>query len=289
MTEQSRQDARAANAEQILYWNAVGGPKWVHYQAMLDRQLDVLGEDTMRAAGVTAGESVLDVGCGCGSTTLELARHVGPTGRAVGVDISHPMLELARERAFAADLRHVFFEEGDAQTFHFRPGFDLVFSRFGVMFFDDPVRAFTNLRTALAENGRLAFVCWQGIQKNPWMGVPMMAALRHLTVELPSSPHAPGPFAFADIDRVKSILAASGYRDVTVEGRDVELSVGGGGTLDDTVRFVLEMGPVGRALAGASDEVREAVGRDVRESIAAYERPDGVIMKGAVWIVKAHA
>ena len=283
------EQANGANAEQIHYWNAVGGPKWVRYQAMLDHQLDAIGEKTLEVAGIRAGESVLDVGCGCGSTTLEVARRVGPSGRAVGVDISQPMLALARDRAAHLGLAQATFEEGDAQTFHFRPGFDLLFSRFGVMFFDDPVRAFTNLRHALREDGRVAFVCWRGIQHNPWMGVPMMAALAHLAVDAPPSPHAPGPFAFADIERVQAILAASGYRNVAHAAHDIDLAVGGGGTLEDTVQFVLEMGPVGRALASVDDRVREAVRTDVAKALAPHMREGGVHMAGSVWIVTAKA
>jgi SAM-dependent methyltransferase len=281
--------ASGANAEQIAFWNEVGGPKWVRYQAMLDRQLDAVGEAAMDAAHLVDGEVVLDIGCGCGSTSLALARRVAPSGRAVGLDISQPMLDLARQRARAEDVTNVSFTEADAQVHPFRPEFDVLFSRFGVMFFDDPDRAFTNLHAGLRSGARLAFVCWQALHKNPWMSVPMMAAFQHVTMDAPPSPDAPGPFAFAHSDRVEGILTRAGFRNIALRGLDVELPIGGGADLDDTVSFLLDMGPLGRVLTGADASVKAAVARDVRKSIAGYARDNGVEMAGAVWIVTADA
>lgn len=283
------QAASGANAEQIAFWNEVGGPKWVRYQTMLDRQLDAVGEAAMDAAKLLDGEVVLDVGCGCGSTTLALAGRVAPSGRAVGLDISQPMLDLARERARKADILNATFVEADAQVYPFRPEFDVLFSRFGVMFFDNPDVAFTNLHAGLRSGARMAFVCWQALHKNPWMSVPMMAAFQHVTMDAPMSPDAPGPFAFAHADRVEGILTRSGFRNVAIRGLDVELPIGGGADLDDTVNFLLDMGPLGRVLAGADASVKAAVARDVRKSIAGYAREHGVEMAGAVWIVTADA
>ena len=156
----------STNAEQFTYWNEVGGPKWVRYQAMLDRQMIAVGAATMDAARLEAGDAVLDVGCGCGSTTLAIARRLGASGRCTGIDISRPMLALARERARAAGLDNVTFVHEDAQTCELRPQFDVLFSRFGLMFFDDPVRAFSNLHRAMRGGARLAFVCWQPLHRN---------------------------------------------------------------------------------------------------------------------------
>ncbi len=288
MTNTPAQSA-TANVEQITYWNEVGGPKWVRYQAMLDRQLDAVGAITMDTAAVAVGESVLDVGCGCGSTTLTLARRVGASGRATGLDISRPMLELARDRARAEGLANASFEEADAQVFPFRADFDVLFSRFGVMFFDDPTRAFTNLHRAMRSGGRVAFVCWQALHKNPWMSVPMMAAFQHITIETPPSPDAPGPFAFADSGRVEGILAGAGFRDIAVRATDIELEIGGGADLDETVAFLLDMGPLGRVLGNATAELKNAVAREVRQAISRYAGDHGVQMAGAVWIVTAGA
>lgn len=281
--------AAGSNEEQIAYWNDVGGPKWVRYQAMLDRQLDAVGSTTMDAADLAGGESVLDIGCGCGSTTMTLARRVSASGRCTGIDISRPMLDVARDRARAAGLANVSFVQADAQVHPFRSEYDVLFSRFGVMFFGDPTGAFTNLHRAMRSGGRLAFVCWQALHKNPWMSVPMMAAFQHVTIEPPARPDAPGPFAFADAGNVATILTGAGFRDVGIVGHDIELTLGGGTDLDSTVEFLLEMGPLGRVLAGETADVRAAVARDVRQAVAGHAGGDGVQMQGAVWIVTAKA
>lgn len=278
-----------ANADQITFWNQVGGPQWVRYQAFLDRQLDEIGRMTMDAAGLEPGHSVLDIGCGCGSTTLEIARRVGPEGRATGVDISLPMLELARERAAAAGITNTTFLGADAQTHEFHPEFDVLFSRFGVMFFDDPVRAFANMRSGLRSGARVAFVCWQAIHRNPWMGVPVMAALKHVTIEMPASPEAPGPFAFADGHRVERILAEAGYSTIGVDGRDVEIVLGGGSNLEETSELILKLGPLGRTLGNATPELRGLVQIEVRKAIEDFVTDRGVCMPGAIWLVTATA
>lgn len=278
-----------ANAEQTTYWNDVGGPKWVRYADMLDLQLNGIGQDVIDAVRPGAGQTVLDVGCGSGSTTLALGRLVGPFGRATGIDLSRPMLELARQRAEAASMPQVTFEEADAQTHHFERRYDFLFSRFGVMFFDDPVRAFTNLHTALRPKGRMAFVCWQSLPYNPWMAVPMMAALKHITMQTPPSPDAPGPFSFADKNRVKSILSDAGFQSVSVVGHEVSLTIGGGGDAAAATDFLLDMGPLARALPDVDTAVRQAITRDVFESLSDYAGADGVRMPGAVWIVTAEA
>ncbi len=279
-------DSRA-NAEQIKFWNSIAGPRWVRRQEMLDRQLAQLSLVAIDAAAVGAGDAVLDIGCGCGDSTLALAARVGERGRVAGLDISAPMLDLARDRMRRANLTNITFECSDAQTHAFRGDYDVVFSRFGVMFFDDPVAAFVNLQGALREGGRLTFVCWQSIQKNPWMSLPVMAALRHTTIATPSSPDAPGPFAFADGPRVENILAQAGFRDIAMRGIDSGLLVGGGGSVDEAVSFVLELGPVERALSDATDAVREAVRRDVHDSLVPYITPDGIRVPSAAWIVTA--
>ncbi|MBI5504213.1 MAG: class I SAM-dependent methyltransferase [Deltaproteobacteria bacterium] len=255
---------------------------------MLDLQLAQLSVTAVDATGARAGDAVLDVGCGCGASTLALAARVGERGRTVGLDISAPMLDLACERARKEKLGNVTFECADAQVHPFAADFDVVFSRFGVMFFDDPVAAFANMRSALRDGGRLAFVCWQPIQKNPWMSVPVMAALRHMTIPLPASPHAPGPFALGDGERTRGILAQAGFRDIELRGVDSDLPIGGGADLDEAVNFVLELGPVERALGEAPPATREAVAHDIREALAAHQGPDGGIrMASSAWIVTA--
>jgi SAM-dependent methyltransferase len=282
------------NAQQSVYWNETAGPKWVALQSMIDAQIEGLGLRAMDRAGIAAGLKVLDVGCGCGQTTLVLALRVGPSGAVTAVDISAPMLDLARRRAAAAGVTNASFQLADAQTHRFEPGtHDLLFSRFGVMFFADPAAAFTNLRRALGSSGRLTFICWQTIFENPWMLVPMMAASQHVQMPPPPGPGAPGPFAFADPELVRGILSQAGFRDIAFDDVRDELAIGAGGDLDTTVDFLLQMGPTARALGEAkitpdSPQFANLV-KAVRESLVPYQTPRGVRMASATWIVTAKA
>jgi SAM-dependent methyltransferase len=283
-------DVDGPNAEQIVYWNDQAGPKWVAVQALIDDQIRPLGHLAMERAQLRAGERVLDVGCGCGDTSLELARRTAPGGSVHGVDISAPMLERARAQATATGAAAQ-FTRADAQTHAFgAASFDVLFSRFGVMFFADPTAAFANLRRALRPQGRLAFVCWQAVGDNPWMFVPFVAALQHLAPPPLPAPGAPGPFAFADADDVRRILGGAGFTDVALEPVRMTLSVGGGQDLDATVDFLLQMGPAARALREATDPtIVPRVAAAVREALVPYETPTGVRMDSASWIVTARA
>jgi SAM-dependent methyltransferase len=275
------------NAEQIRYWNELAGPRWVVQQEALDVQIAPLGRAAMERAALRAGERVLDVGCGCGSTTLELARRVAPGGSVLGIDISTVMLEVARREAERAGETSVRFENADAQTHRFGADFDVLFSRFGVMFFIDPVAGFANLARALRPGGRLAFVCWQALPVNPWMAVPMMAAMQHVSLPPPPAPGAPGPFAFADPERVRRILEEAGFRDVTLEPYAQKLSIGAGRDLDATVEFLLGLGPAAAALRDASEETLARVRAAVREALGPYWTDAGVSMDSASWLVTA--
>jgi ubiquinone/menaquinone biosynthesis C-methylase UbiE len=280
--------ATGPNAEQITFWNEVAAPKWLRFQQVLDQQLRGLGRLVMDRAAIRLGERVLDVGCGCGDTTLELARRVGRGGSIVGIDVSTPMLERALESARAIEVANVAFWNADAQTHSLPPAaFDLAYSRFGVMFFVDPAHAFTNLSRALRPGGRVSFVCWQALERNPWMAVPMAAAARAITFPARPGPEAPGPFSFADPDRVRRILGEAGLTEVTLEGWETMLAVGGTGALDDTVEFLVEMGPLGAALRDAGPSYRPRVVEAVRDAIAPFHGPQGVRMSAAVWLVNA--
>ena len=272
------------NADQIAYWNAAAGQTWVEFQDRLDRQIDPLGLRAMRAAAPEPGERCLDIGCGCGQSSLELADRIGRTGRVVGLDISRPMLEVARGRAAKAGLSGVQFVEADAQTYAFEPAaFDLLYSRFGVMFFADPAAAFANLGTALRPGGRLAFVCWRPLAENPWMGVPLKAAMSRLAPPPPPDPLAPGPFAFADPERIASVLAAAGFETPTITPHDEKI---GAGDLDQSVATALRVGPLGALLREQPDRRDEVIGL-LRDSLAPHLTPDGVKMDSATWIVRA--
>ena len=279
-----------ANAAQIDYWNDVAGTNWTELQEQLDAQLLPFAEAVMEAAAPAPGERGLDVGCGCGATTLELGRRVGADGAAVGIDISTVMRDKARARARAAGLGAVRFERADAQTHAFTPAsFDLMISRFGVMVFDDPPAAFTNLHRALKPGGRLAFICWQAGAANPWMLLPTMAVMQHVPIEAPADPLAPGPFAFADAGRVRGILEQAGFVEVQTERYERDMVVGGGPGIEDALRLLLRLGPASRALAQADGATRVAAMESVRAVLAPYRTESGVRMSSAAWIVTARA
>jgi len=281
------------NAEQIAYWNERAGPRWVELQGRLDVQLEPFGEAVLEAAGVAPGESVLDVGCGCGASSLAAAARVGPAGRVLGVDVSGPMLARARESGGGA--QGLSFLQADAQVHGFEPGsFDAALSRFGVMFFASPEDAFANLRRALAPRGRLAFVCWQALGRNAWMSAPLAAVARHLRAlaSAPApEPGAPGPFAFADADRVKRILGAAGFDDVCIDPLEGALSLGGAATAEEAARFVVEVGPAGTALreAGADAALRARVVAEAARALEPFVGKHGVRVPYAAWLATACA
>jgi len=279
-----------SNDEMVQYWNDSAGPVWVAQQEQLDAQIGPLGVRTRARATIQSGESVLDVGCGCGGTTLELVGDVGARGRVVAVDISRPMLERGKQRARAEGLEaRIDWRLDDAQTSPFEDAaFDLIFSRFGVMFFADPVAAFTNLRRALRRGGRLAFVCWQPPDKNPWMLAPAIAAAQHVAFPAPPPPHAPGPFAFGDATHVRGILERAGFADVAHEAVNGPMRLAGD-SVDAALELCLQVGPVGAALREAkpSDEQRARVIGAVRKVIESFETPRGIEAEAGAWIVTA--
>jgi SAM-dependent methyltransferase len=276
------------NTAQIAYWNNEAGPRWVAMQERMDAMLAPLLAVALDHARPALGESVLDIGCGCGATLLALADRVGPTGSVEGVDISAPMLQRAGERVRDNALRNVRLTLSDAATHAFAPGtFDLAFSRFGVMFFDNPDAAFANIHTGLASMGRLAFVCWAPPAENPWLTVPMAAARPHLPPQPENDPLAPGPFAFADPDRVRRILTAAGYSDIDIVRHGTTMRISGPGETERAARFAVESGPVGRAITGAEPAARAAAEQAILAELRRLEGPDGIQLSGSVWLVSA--
>lgn len=275
----------APNQAQIDYWNEQSGPKWVKLQQDLDSLLDSLGRVAIDRLGALTGARVMDVGCGCGATSLVLAERVGTTGSVLGIDVSGPMLARARERA--RGLPNVRFLQADAQTHRFEPPLaDAVFSRFGVMFFADPTAAFANLRRATRPGAALSFICWQEITKNPWVLVPLGAVAKHVPLPPPPAPGEPGPFSFADAARVRGILEGAGWTGVQLDPFEPQLSLGGA-SLDEAVRFAIEVGPTSRLLAEVADDVKRRARESVREVLAPLLGPDGVRLAGSCWLVTA--
>lgn len=276
-----------ANAEQSTYWNDQAGPKWVALQSHLDAMLTPIGVAALDRLGDIAGAAVLDVGCGCGATTLEIARRVGPRGSVMGVDISRPMLERARQSAREAGHDNAEFVCADAQTENLKRTFDAVFSRFGVMFFADPTAAFANLRRAMNPGAALSFACWRSIDQNEWMMVPLMAALQHIPPPEPPPPGAPGPFAFADRARVEGILGGAGFANIEIEPHDPVVDIGGGLPLQQVADFVVQMGPTSRLLQDASDDLKSRVASSIASALKPSYANGRVALKGAAWLVRA--
>ncbi len=274
------------NAAQIQFWNETAGQKWVNYQETISAHARPFGLLAMDRASVLSGERVLDVGCGCGDTTVELARRVEKTGQLTGIDLSSIMLARARESAEDLGLTHVRFINADAQTYAFQPqSFDLFYSRFGIMFFTDPQAAFGNLLGALRPGGRFAFVCWQEFKKNLWAVVPTESVARYIEVP-PSIPDVPGPFAFANRDRLEGILSKAGFHQIGFEESVKDVPIGGGGGLDVAVDFLYQMGPAAAAIRQAGQPEKRGVLLDaLREGVAPYQTPQGVHMQAAIWIV----
>ena len=276
-----------ANANQRTYWNEQAGPMWVALQEQMDAQLRAHGARALAVLNAEPGDAVLDVGCGCGDTSLALARAVGASGRVLGVDISGPMLARARERAAAGGLAQVTFELADAQAHAFAPGtFDALFSRFGVMFFEAPMVAFTNLARALRPDGRAVFACWQPLAANPWAAVPMTAVASVVALPAPPAPDAPGPFAFADSERVGHILSTAGFADIAFRSEQVTMALG---SVADAAAFLTDMGPASRALreAGGGDELHARARAAIAHALAPHVRASAVELGSAIWVVSA--
>lgn len=277
------------NTDQAEHWNSSDDvAHWVGQQERYDRMLEPFTDMILRAAAPRPGDRLLDVGCGCGATTLAAAPLIAP-GEAVGLDLSGPMLARARDRAQKAGLRNAVFEQGDAQVHALEPaGFGTVISRFGTMFFADPVAAFANLRSATRPGGQLVFVCWQPRADNQWLLVPGAALAEHVPpAAVPGPGDGPGMFAFADPDRLSPILAEAGWRDVEITPEQLPILVGGGGSLEDAVGF-LRAGSIGRtALAGADAGTVDRAIASVRAALAPYAHADGVRLGAAVWLVRA--
>jgi SAM-dependent methyltransferase len=276
------------NADQIAYWNGAGGQRWAVRQPVQDVLLQPIADILIDRAGVKSGERVLDVGCGSGSTSFAFAQAVGSTGHVMGIDISTPML--ARAREVTPPGAPVEFVLADATVHAFVPeSFDLLASRFGVMFFADPALSFANMRRAMRRSGRLAFACWREPRENPVFMTPLQAVYRHVPKMPPPGPEDPGPFAFASEARVKRVLGAAGFTGIAMEPCNLALDVAVGRGLDAAVRSALEIGPAARALAEQPPDVVDAATQSVREVLAPYLKGQTVPLDAAIWIVTARA
>ncbi|MGW6010087.1 class I SAM-dependent methyltransferase [Streptomyces sp. NPDC055210] len=276
--------------EQAARWNGTAGRAWVESRAVLDELFRPFEDLLVEAAVAERANRVLDVGCGTGSTTLAVARRLGARGRCVGVDLSEPMITVARTRAEQEGgeegTRAASFVLADAQDHAFEPGsFDLVVSRFGVMFFNDSVKACTNLRRAVRDDAGLRFITWRGPAENPFMTTAERAAAPFLP-DLPARrPDGPGQFAFADPGRVRLVLEESGWTGVDIQPLDVDCTL----PESELVPYFTRLGPLGLVLREADERTRTDLVETVRAAFDPYVRGAEVRFTAACWTVGARA
>jgi SAM-dependent methyltransferase len=278
-------DVPVANAEQASAWDGGEGAHWVAHQTRYEAMAPAFTERLLAAAALAEPDRVLDVGCGCGQTTRLAARQAS-AGHALGVDLSTAMVERARAQAADEGIGNARFERADAQVHPFAPEvFDVAISRFGIMFFDDPVAAFTNIHGALRPGGWITFVCWRGFEHNQWLAVPAGAALAHVPVPDLGAPDGPGPFSLAEPERVVQVLSRAGFDEISTNPVDAPVRLGR--DADDAVSF-LSGTALARTLLDPVDPGTAARALDaVRDALRPYERPDGLTLDGAAWLVAA--
>lgn len=279
------------NIDQVEYWNGDVGRRWVDSQERLDRAFRPFTAALIERAAPRPGERAIDIGCGCGELSLTLAGQLGAEGRILAVDVSRPMLERARSRARNGEQAAIEWQEADAAAAPFAAAaYDLLISRFGVMFFGEPVGAFRNLRRALRPGGRLAMVCWRPMPDNAWVAVPRAAMLQVVPAPAAMPPDAPGPFAFADAARVGAILAQAGFTEIASAAVDAPLEISAAGAddaLEAAVQFVVQAGPASALLRDVDAATRERAVDAVRDALrdrAGGGRPS---LDAACWIYTA--
>src|SRR5450755_3429621 len=278
--------APTPNPRGAEFWNSTMGHAWVSQQAVISDVFTSVTSVSLDAAAAKLGEHVIDIGCGTGDTLLAFAKVVGPSGAVLGVDVSAPMLDFAKHRAAEATLSNAAFALADATSYAFEPSWaDLVYSRFG-MFFDDPIRAFTNIRSGMKVGGRLVFVCFRTMPESPWFRVPIEAARPHVPPQPPVDPLAPGMFSLGREERLGGILTEAGFREVALKATNVPIH---GKDTTQSMAFITQAGPLPALLENASDEQRIRATEAVRNALAANIGADGRGLHVGLWLVSALA
>ncbi|MBK6288759.1 MAG: class I SAM-dependent methyltransferase [Gammaproteobacteria bacterium] len=278
----------ANNDQQIEHWNGEAGQRWAEHDSALEKTLAPVTAALLSKVTVHQDIQVLDIGCGCGNQSVALARHIGPRGHLTGIDVSAPMLAQARARTARPDSTRagLSFVQADAAIHDFGDArFDLLFSRFGVMFFADPLAAFRNLHRACAPRARMLFCCWQSSTLNDWIRLPMQAALRHVPAPPAPDPDAPGPFAFADRARVTTLLQDAGFSDIDLQPLQLDLCFAEAPTLAEAVAMLLQVGPVGTLLAAHDDATRARAHEDICSALGHHYSNGKLLLPGAIWLV----
>ncbi|MFV1984699.1 MAG: class I SAM-dependent methyltransferase [Thiohalomonadales bacterium] len=276
------------NTDMSDYWNGDGGRNWMRFQQRLASSLQPFGQRAMLAMNFSGGEKILDIGCGCGDTTFEIAQAVGASGYVQGIDISELILQQGRNRLKTFGLDNIRFKCVDAESNRFTVNsFDAAYSRFGVMFFNDPVVAFTNISEVLVPNGRVSFICWQPIAANQWVTLPLDIVNNHVTNTPVINADLPGAFSFGDKNKVVRILQAAGFVDISIEKFEIKFNVGN--TIDEAVIFLSHLGPASSVIEDPDIDAttKNAIGNDLHNSLIRYETAEGVNLDAATWVVTA--
>lgn len=278
------------NSEQHSYWNGEAGQHWAKQDAQMADLLRIVAESLLQHLQIPAGSKVLDIGCGGGSQSQLLAQQLGETGQVTGIDISEPLLNIARQRQPQPGSAPLKFIRADAQNYALPQGqFDWLFSRFGVMFFEDPGAAFQNLHRALKPGGKLGFCCWPSPKLNPFFTAPMAAILPHLPPQPETDPDAPGPFAFADPNRIEQILSQAGFVEIAISEQQIALQFGRDASLSELTATMARLGPAARLLKEQSEQVNAAARVSLEQALSRFYRDGSLHFPSYIWFVSASA
>jgi ubiquinone/menaquinone biosynthesis C-methylase UbiE len=290
MSTVERDTQVAANAEAIEAWDGPLFDRFVRFRHIVVAGLGSHGDEALRLHPPHPGDRVLDVGCGFGDTSQQLAELVGPDGFVVGVDASPRFIEAAAQEARGAGIENVRFEVADVETTAFSERFEMAFSRFGTMFFNNPVAAMRNVRNALVPKGRLVMVVWRAKVENDWLYRSQTITEQFVTKpeEYDEPTCGPGPFSMGDADTTSGILLAAGFTDVSLRRCDLPIMIGS--TPEEAVELVMSLGPAGEILRLAGDRaahLHEPVAAALREGLSEWDGPSGVVAPASTWIVSA--
>ena len=275
------------NLKQKEFWSGAGGDVWVNKQKEMDIMLNPLGQRAIDKLALTPDKIILDIGCGCGATSLEIAKQI-PEGKLIGLDISVPMLDQASKLASEMSLTNTDFQVKDVQVEELMyEYFDIAFSRFGVMFFEDPFEAFKNIHNSLKQGGQLSFVCWQNASLNPWQSLSIQVIKQFLDLPAPP-PKSPGPFAFEDKEYIKEILEASGFQEIDITDNQEEIVMFSGKSIKEASEDYLTINPVvTEMLKNSVDELREEILEALITKFSDFHKNEGLLFPSATWIVTA--
>tara|TARA_Y100001978_G_scaffold34598_1_gene30477 strand:+ start:5114 stop:5959 length:846 start_codon:yes stop_codon:yes gene_type:complete len=275
------------NIKQKQFWSGAGGDVWVDKQREMDIMLNPLGQKAIEQLILEEHTKILDIGCGCGATTIEIAKMI-PKGHVTGLDISIPMLDRAEKFASEMSLSNIDFQVKDVQTEEINSNhYDIAFSRFGVMFFEDPYEAFKNINQSIKENGQLVFVCWQHPSLNPWQSLSLQVIKEYL--DLPSPPpKSPGPFAFEDKDYIEDILKVTDFKDISIADNQEDIVMFSGKSIREACEDYLTINPVvTEMLKNSGNELKEEILEALIAKFSSFHNNDGLLFPSATWIVSA--